>query len=357
MIVYDRATRWKGCYAVPSRSGDHAYQSLNHFVGPKDECKSIWTDGSTELKFAIKRLGWNGSKSTPGISQTNSVAERQVRDILNGTRALLVHAGLPAAFWCYAAPAYCFGTNTKSSDGLPSAYSLRFPDEGEFTFDFIPFGAAVWFMRTPTLVQADKPPKFAPTGVRGVLLGYRLQPGCRWKHEFEVAELTEFEDLDFAYNASPKQVRNIRVHTVQEVRLPEVGYLFPLQERYRWRNNTLEGIQHGKLITPRPMGNVEALQVHNNADNLDEVEEEVATNNLLARARRTNVWADGDDADLGTPDTVLVTPPLGEAVEPLEAPAQTEPPRTLSDFPPPLGGYEVPAPQPKDDHMADASGA
>ena len=109
----------------------------------------LWT---RDLKFAIKRLGWNGSKSTPGISQTNPVAERQVRDNLNGTRALLVHAGLPAAVWCYAAPAYCFETNTKSSDGLPSAYSLCFPDEGEFTFDFIPFRAAVWFMRTPTLV-------------------------------------------------------------------------------------------------------------------------------------------------------------------------------------------------------------
>ena len=29
----------------------------------------------------------------------------------------------------------------------------------------------------------------------------------------------------------------------------------------------------------------------------------------------------------------------------------------MSDFPPPLGGYEVPAPQPKDDHMADGSDA
>ena len=70
-----------------------------------------------------------------------------------------------------------------------------------------------------------------------------------------------------------------------------------------------EGMQHGKLHATRPTGNVEALQVHNNADSLDEVEEEVATSNLLARARRTNVWAEGDDADLGTPDTVIATPP------------------------------------------------
>ena len=55
--------------------------------------------------------------------------------------------------------------------------------------------------------------------------------------------------------------------------------------------------------------------------------------------------------------TPLSLHPSGEAVEPLEAPAQTEPTRTLSDFPPPLGGYEVHAPQPKDDHMADGSDA
>jgi hypothetical protein len=122
VIVYDRATRWKDCYPVTTKSGDDVYASLNHFAGPDAVIKQIWSDGSHELKYGIKHLGWNHPKSTPGISQTNSVAERQVRDVQAGTRALLVQAGLPACFWCFAAPHYCFGTNTKGTEpfGLQS---------------------------------------------------------------------------------------------------------------------------------------------------------------------------------------------------------------------------------------------
>ncbi len=51
----------------------------------------------------------------------------------------------------------------------------------------------------------------------GVLLGYRLHPGGKWQHEFQVAELPEFAATDFKYNANPKQMNKIRLQTVQEV--------------------------------------------------------------------------------------------------------------------------------------------
>ncbi len=267
VIVYDRATRWKECYPVPTKSGDDAYISLNHFVGPEATVKCIWSDNSKEIEYAVKRLGWNPAKSTPGISQTNSVAERQVRDIQAGTRTLLHQAGLPACFWCYAAPAYCFGTNTKSTDGMPSAYALRFPAEGEWMHDFIPFGARVHFMRTKTLKGEAKPAKFAPMGAVGILLGYRLHPGAKWRHEYQVAELPEFADLDLAYDAKPKQMRKIRVQTVQEVRLPEDGITFPLKAHYDWRNSTLGGVKSGlPPPDPPPGGNVEPLIVRGEPD-------------------------------------------------------------------------------------------
>ena len=95
--------------------------------------------------------------------------------------------------------------NEHKGDGRPSiVHSLRFPTEGEWQHEFIPFGARVNFMRTPTLTKDDKPPKFAPTACEGVLLGYRLQAGGRWKNELRVAELPEFANVDFAYNAKPK---------------------------------------------------------------------------------------------------------------------------------------------------------
>ena len=84
-------------------------------------------------------------------------------------------------------------------------------------------------MRTPTLSQDDKPPKFAPIGCVGILLGYRVHPGGRWRHEYQVAELPEFAGVDLKYDTGPKEMKKIRVQIVQEVRLPEEGITFPLK--------------------------------------------------------------------------------------------------------------------------------
>ena len=51
------------------------------------------------------------------MPQTNGVAERAVQDVLDGARTIMVHAGLPAYFWSYAAPCYCLLKNTILIDG------------------------------------------------------------------------------------------------------------------------------------------------------------------------------------------------------------------------------------------------
>ena len=108
--------------------------------------------------------------------------ELQVQDILHGSRTLLVQAGLPACFWNYSAPHYCFGTNIKEHGDHKSAYELRFPQEGKFQREFYPLGCLVHFMQTKTLKDDDKAAKFAPTGATGILLGYKLHPGGKWRH-------------------------------------------------------------------------------------------------------------------------------------------------------------------------------
>ena len=70
-MVYDRATRWKRAYPVPSKGGDQAYKDLQHFAG-RTKVKQIWTDNSPELRYACDHLRWPHPTSTPGISQTNS---------------------------------------------------------------------------------------------------------------------------------------------------------------------------------------------------------------------------------------------------------------------------------------------
>jgi hypothetical protein len=53
-----------------------------------------YIDGSQELKGACKALGILRDVATPRRPQTNGVAERAVRRVLEGTRALLLARGL-----------------------------------------------------------------------------------------------------------------------------------------------------------------------------------------------------------------------------------------------------------------------
>ena len=127
---------------------------------------------------------------------------------------------------------------------------------------FIPFGAAVDFLRTPVIKQENKPPKFAPTGVRGIILGYRIHPGGRWRKEYEVAELNDFVGVDLAFDAPAAQMQKVRVQTVQEVLTPKGPWTFPLRADYVKRNQTLEGLKAAQPDLPplpRPGDDVEPL--------------------------------------------------------------------------------------------------
>ena len=73
------------------------------------------------------------------------------------------------------------------------------------------------------------------------MLGYNLMPEGRWKHEFEVADLHEFLDTLFSNGANPTVLTKLRVHTVQEVGLPDGGDMgFQLRAQHVRANPTLE---------------------------------------------------------------------------------------------------------------------
>ena len=213
--------------------------SLQHFVGSRTKVGEIYTDNSPELAVAIKHLGWCHATNTPGISQTNSTIELQVQDILHGSRTLLAQAGLPACFWNYSSQHYCFGTNITQHGDRKSAYELRFPQEGKFQHEFYPFGCLVHFMQTKTLKDDDKAAKFAPTGATGILLGYKLHPGGKWRHEYIVADMREFDNVDFRATSDPKKRRKVREQIVQEIRLPDGELVFPLVANYKKANGTV----------------------------------------------------------------------------------------------------------------------
>ena len=95
LLIYGRASTWIDCYPIRSKSADDAYNRFIYFMGPYQQIKYVYTDDRIALEAVIRQLGIPFDWSMPGRPQTNGVVERQVKEVLFGTRTLLRQAGLP----------------------------------------------------------------------------------------------------------------------------------------------------------------------------------------------------------------------------------------------------------------------
>ncbi len=78
-------------------------------------------------------------------------------------------------------------------------------------------------------------PKFEPRGHQGIFMGYYLQPGGQWKHEFMIFPLARFVDYDYA---RPRNLTELRPRRTQEAKL-NGPLVFPLKEKYDIMKRTL----------------------------------------------------------------------------------------------------------------------
>ena len=88
LIVYDRATRFRACYPLPSKSAECTVQALKHFLHEAPS-RLLHTDSSPELASAARTLGVPHSVCPSGRPQANGVVERQIRHIREGARCVL----------------------------------------------------------------------------------------------------------------------------------------------------------------------------------------------------------------------------------------------------------------------------
>ena len=86
MALYDVATGFLWEAPSAESSAHEAMKALTDFVGPRENARSFYSDNVTELSKAAKVLGWQHPTSTPYVSHTNGVVERQVRTAEEGAR-------------------------------------------------------------------------------------------------------------------------------------------------------------------------------------------------------------------------------------------------------------------------------
>ena len=223
VVILDRGTRWIDCFPQADKTAEGAMRALNEFVHPSEVVQSFYSDGAPELAKAARDLGWRHATSTPGRPETNGVAERAVRKVLEGARTALEHAGLPPKWWPYAARHFCLASNVETVDGY-SAWGRRH-GPGGFLGLRLPFGCLCDFKPSPT--RGKVLTKFSPRAMPGIFLGYHLQPGGLWKGDYYVAARSDFGE----YHGS--SFGHVPVQRVKEVIHDRLGgYQFPLKAQY-----------------------------------------------------------------------------------------------------------------------------
>ena len=250
-----------GFRACLSQGTADTHEALLAFAGTQ-KVQRIWTDNSPELIQSCRLMKVIHDRSTPGRPQTNGRAERLVRKVLEGTRTLLLQAGMPPPYWPYAMTHYCFMENVRVGADGDSAWNRRH-GKGHFTGPRLPFGCLVDFRQTPS--KDDELPKLAPNASPGVLMGYKLLPGGSWNKEYYVAPLTDFKFVDLSVDGDASAVEP---QTVKELVPPKV-FEFPLKGHYDLVNRTLGGMVEPPSLAlegAMPIGSADALPLPSPSD-------------------------------------------------------------------------------------------
>ena len=125
MVLYDLGTSWSDAFASANKDVEEAVWAMNQFAGDSP-ILSFYSDCARELIRSAKRRGWMHRTAVPHYSKTNGRVEREIRHIEEGTRTLLMRAGLDPHWWSLAVRAFCFGQNICGRGERVSACEQRF---------------------------------------------------------------------------------------------------------------------------------------------------------------------------------------------------------------------------------------
>ena len=222
LVIKDVATHFTYAYPSALKSTEECVSALQHFTSAKDTVKVFYSDGAEELKKAAKIMNWRHERSKAYIHESNAIAERQVRSVTEGTRTNLLQAGVSHVYWPYALEHTCTAFNISHVNG--DEYTPWFKRFGvKFPGDLIPFGCRIDYWVGPKAKRKDRD-RFAPTSEPGVFLGYRFQPGMKWRKEILVLPIKDLNRNDFHECLSPI--------SAYQFKIPEGGFTFPMKERF-----------------------------------------------------------------------------------------------------------------------------
>ena len=97
LCIYDRGSRWTEGIPLRSLGAIDAYNAVYWYEGRNVAgIEHVYCDDSEALKKALSDHGILHDVSVPGKPVTNGVAERQVQEVINGTRVSVSYTHLRA---------------------------------------------------------------------------------------------------------------------------------------------------------------------------------------------------------------------------------------------------------------------
>lgn len=220
MVIQDRFTKWLDNYPSIGKTGKEIHAAFQDFVSSGDVVEEIYSDGSGELESAAKKINWRHNQATPNRPQTNGVAERAVRRVLDGTRTYLFESGLSHDWWREASRFYCFLRNIHDLVGEDKKTPHLFRFKHEFLGMKLPFGCEVCY-KPGAKKEVNELMKFGERTMQGIFMGYHLHAGGKWSGEYLVVDVNAF--------TTAASSADIYVHRVKEV-VPKTPICFPVKE-------------------------------------------------------------------------------------------------------------------------------
>ena len=287
-VFRDRYTGWLDAAPINEKTANTAGAALVDIRGAQDTFKYFYTDGAPEIKKSLINVGPRGApvahdECVPG--RHAPVIERTNRHVLEGTRALLRHAGTPYQFWPWAMRQFCFLENVAKYDGEPSSYEKRHGETFIPVWDggegpHLPYGAAIEYRPSPDNPAAR--PKIDPSQsplVRGIFLGYKPVAGRKNPTQAYVCELRGNLSRMNMYTARKHPDKDghsapIRIDTVpaKSIIYPtEIHY--PLQKRYAKAYSDIDDISAGDVAIAAREMEKQGLSPAESADDIPPEEE------------------------------------------------------------------------------------
>ena len=94
LVVRDVHTKYGAVYPATNKSTSSTVEALQRFIEDA-KVKRCYSDNADELVAAARELSVPHEASQQGMLETNGIIEREVQDMLGGTRTIIFAAGLP----------------------------------------------------------------------------------------------------------------------------------------------------------------------------------------------------------------------------------------------------------------------